>query len=409
MKRVISDTASLADTVGFDLLGSDLGRDVESALKAALSGGVVFEKKSRPLSIFREALATSIRAIETHNRGLLFQEFLLKGPYEETGAIPPELIGKRLPDAEVASVITFIYSHMVNCFKGVVTELLAANACMHLLKQLLRDKKLPANARLYVGDVVGLRRSRGEGILKGADLYVLTKDPSSNAVPGIVVAGVVEVKSYFQSARRLREQINQHIRRSKEGLRVDGKDYPGEHVHGGFGPGQKILRISVLPSDWRLPRAFRFETSSHGSLLYVDPGMPYRNDDEILKTGDDEWRITLRWSKEALAQAAYEMTFWYMGKVGEVVYSRERPKGWKGMSAGEAGRNAAKMMLYYAILRCHAPRENQRAIALYNTYGFGYALGMNYKNAEGRREMLWPQDLDEILSAGKTKSGCSLR
>jgi hypothetical protein len=34
---------------------------------------------------------------------------------------------------------------------------------------------------------------------------------------------------------------------------------------------------------------------------------------------------------------------------------------------------------------------------------------MNYKNAEGRREMLWPKDLDEILSAGRTKNGCTIR
>jgi len=79
------------------------------------------------------------------------------------------------------------------------------------------------------------------------------------------------------------------------------------------------------------------------------------------------------------------------------------------MNPAEAGRNAAKMMLYYAILRCRTIREEQRAIALYNSYGYGYALGMNYKNTEGRREMLWPQDLDQILVAGKTESGCIVR
>jgi hypothetical protein len=103
------------------------------------------------------------------------------------------------------------------------------------------------------------------------------------------------------------------------------------------------------------------------------------------------------------------MTFWYMEKVGEVVFAQSRPKEWENMSPADAGRNAAKMMLYYAIPQCRTDRDNQRAIALYNSYGFGYALGMNFKNAEGRREMLWPQDLDEILSAGKTKSGCNIR
>ena len=116
----------------------------------------------------------------------------------------------------------------------------------------------------------------------------------------------------------------------------------------------------------------------------------------------------MKWSKEAIAEAAYEMTFWYMGKVGEIIYTQSVPKEWSEMTASEAGRNAAKMMLYYAILRCRTVREEQRAIALYNSYGYGYALGMNYRNAEGRREMLWAQDLDEILASGTTKNGCHL-
>ena len=78
------------------------------------------------------------------------------------------------------------------------------------------------------------------------------------------------------------------------------------------------------------------------------------------------------------------------------------------MTPAEASQNAAKMMLYYAILGCRTPRENQRAIALYNSYGFGYMLGMNFRNRDGKREMLWPQDLDEILQHGETKSGCRI-
>jgi hypothetical protein len=62
------------------------------------------------------------------------------------------------------------------------------------------------------------------------------------------------------------------------------------------------------------------------------------------------------------------MTFWYMEKIGEVIYSKFVPKGWEEMTPAEAGRNAAKMMLYYAILRCRTMREEQRAIALYNSY-----------------------------------------
>jgi hypothetical protein len=34
---------------------------------------------------------------------------------------------------------------------------------------------------------------------------------------------------------------------------------------------------------------------------------------------------------------------------------------------------------------------------------------MNFKNKQGKREMLWPEDLDEIATFGETKSGCVLK
>jgi len=406
---IIPDSWQLADTVGFELLGSGLGKDVESGLQTALSGGAIFASRHDAVVIFRQALTDSIRNIESHPRGRLFQEFLLKGPYEDVGEIPTALVGQRLSDADSAAAITFIYSHMVNCFKGGVTELLAAKACLHLLRRLQQNGELPRNSQLYVGDSVGIHRARGKGLLKGADLHILIEQRRPDTAPSITVAGLAEVKSYIRSESRLRKQLDQHLRRVKCGLRVGGIDYPAGKVSVGYGEDRRVVRIAVLPSDWKLPRSFRFEDSESGRLLHVDAGEPPRKDDEITQIGDNEWHITLRWSKEALAQAAYEMTFWYMGKIGEIIYAQSMPKGWEEMTQPDAGRNAAKMMLYYAILRCRTMREEQRAIALYNSYGYGYALGMNYKNAEGRREMLWPQDLDEIFSVGRTKNGCVIR
>ena len=283
--------------------------------------------------------------------------------------------------------------------------MLAVKACMNLMKHLTKAGQLPTEARLYVGDAVSVFRKAGKGFLKGADMYVLMRDRKTGNVPAIVLAGVIEVKSYRQSRKRLLGQIDQHLRLAKRGLRVDGNEYPGEKIIIGYGKNQKMLRIAVLPSNWKLPRSFRFEDTKSGRFLQMEGGKPQREDDEIAQIGDNEWLVTLRWSKEAIAEAAYEMTFWYMEKVGEVIYSNNMPKVWKKMTPAEAGRNAAKMMLYYAILRCRNIREEKRAISLYNTYGFGYALGMNYKNKNGRHEMLWPEDLHEILATGKTKDG----
>ncbi len=411
-RRVLSDSRPLADTVGFELLSSDLGKDLESALQAALSRGAVFPNAHNALDIFRQALATAIRDIESHPRGRLFQDFLLKGPYENDGEIPAELEDHRVSDADSAAAVTFIHSHMVNCFKGAVTELLAAKACSDLLTRLQQDNQIPQSAKLYVGDSVGIYRRRGKGLLKGADLHILIEErrPLSDTTSSITVAGLAEVKSYIPSESRLRTQLDQHLHRVKQGIQINGVDYPAEKVKVGYAKDRRVVRIAVFPSNWKLPRSFRFEDAEGGRLLHVDAGGPPLKDDEIARIKDNEWRITLRWSKEALAEAAYEMTFWYMEKVGEIISSDPftMPKDWQEMTPAEAGRNAAKMMLYYAILRCRTPHESQRSIALYNSYGYGYALGMNYKNAEGRREMLWPQDLEEIFSAGKTKTGCTI-
>jgi len=403
---MILDTGPLVNTVGFDLVGNNLGRDIESALNEALMGGAIFHEGSDPLVIFRKTLASSIANIEKHPRGRLLQDFLLKGPYEDSGEIPSELVNQRLSDAETASAITFIYSHMVNSFKGAITELLATKPCMRLMRQLQNNGQLPTNSRLYVGDSVKIHQYRGKRFLKGGDQHILIKYDSPIGET-CTVAGVTEVKSYFLSSNRLHQQLDRHLLRSKQGLRINKMDYPSKMVRIGYGPTHKVFRIVVLPSAWKLPRAFQFKKTETGRMLHVESAN-LNCEDEIIQTGDHDWRITLKWSKEALAQAAFEMTFWYMGKVGEVIYPESVPKTWNEMTPCEAGQNAVKMMLYYAMLRCNSDRQGQRAIALYNSYCFGYALGMNFKNAKGRREMLWIEDLDEILATGKTMHGCTL-
>lgn len=402
------NTRSLADTVSFELIGHEMGQDVKSSLNEALAGEAVFPGARSALGIFRHTLASSIREIESHPKGRLLQNFVRKGPYEGDADIPLELVDLRLSDSEAAAAITFIYSFMVNSFKGAVAEMLAVRPCLRLLKRLQNIGALPPNARLYVGDSVMIPRKTGNGVAKAADLHILAEDRMPMTIACVSVFGVAEVKSYVPSRLRLRDQINLHLRRARQGMRIGKVDYSEKQVTSGIGKIHRPVRIAIIPSDWKLSRSFRFEKSSGGSVLHVDQSEPPNADDDIVKCGQHEWRITLRWSKEAIAQAAYEMTFWYMEKVGEVIYGHSLPEEWSEMSAAEAGRNAAKMMLYYAILRCRSAPEAQRAIALYNCYGYGYALGMNFKNLDGRREMLWPEDLDELLQNGKTKHGCSL-
>lgn len=139
-------------------------------------------------------------------------------------------------------------------------------------------------------------------------------------------------------------------------------------------------------------------------MRFPEPAEP-QDEDQIEEVGPGRWRIKLAWSKEALEQAGYEMTYWYMSKVGQAIYSKKPlPEGWENMSPEEAGYNAIKMMLYYIPLRIkyfrkpglsrerlrsYRQRIDRKATRLYNVYSFGYPLGSDSK------EMLWPEDFEE--------------
>lgn len=58
---IVSGTDALASTVGFDRLGEELGRDVESALSTALAGGAVFHNASDPLAVFQASAAPPVQ------------------------------------------------------------------------------------------------------------------------------------------------------------------------------------------------------------------------------------------------------------------------------------------------------------------------------------------------------------
>ena len=111
---------------------------------------------------------------------------------------------------------------MVNSFKGALAELLALKPCIEIFKQLKEKNILPPNSKLYIGDIVYIKRKKGNGFLKGADMYILLDEPKLNNDSTITVAGVIEVKSYTESRRKLNKQLDLHVTRSKRGLSVNG-------------------------------------------------------------------------------------------------------------------------------------------------------------------------------------------
>lgn len=343
--------------------------------------------------VFQNSLDAAIRDIETHPRGKLFRRLLEYGPPDPDMPEMPTSDGETvLSDPECNDCIKFIYSHMVNRFKGELAELLSIESCISLVEHLQQEGLLSAHIHIYFGETIAerrrIRRFNGiqwGGYVKGPD-GLLVEEVSTSALPdkrSATIKGLVEIKSMPKSKKKLLAQLEQHVQRLQGGIMLDGKPRDTAQVNC-FNP----FFITVVPSKWKISRQWQRKDTVDGWQLILPDAVEPPVTTTFERIQPDYWRITLAWSKEALEQAAYEMTFWYMSQVGKVIYARKPvPTEWQDMSPEEAGYNAIKMMLYYVILRYLHPDQGQQAIKLYNAYSYGYPLAVDVK------DMIWPEDL----------------
>jgi|GEM_PF-2921737 len=264
----------LAETADFDHLGPLLGEDLETAIEEALGAGATFSTPGPPTAIFRAALGSSIRDIETHPRGQLLQRFLRDGPYEDGDDIPPELAPHRLSDEETAAAVRFVFSFMVSSFKGALAELLACRPVARLVSDLQALGHLPESTRLFVGDAVKAPASRTGQFVPAADFHLLS-GPCGPSQTGLVdLLGVGEVKSYALSRRRLRRQIRRHLERAAHGLRLPSATIPARRIRVAGPDGRLPLRIGIVPGSWKLPRTIDLRAVEGHEVLFPAPVEP---------------------------------------------------------------------------------------------------------------------------------------
>jgi len=392
-------TASrIAEIADFDLLDEDLATDVKSSLAGGKKGGAIFEVPGPPVLHLREAVKHAIKAIEAKDRSALLPRFLEFGPLVKDKKYLDPKRNKRLSDDETAAAIRLIFSSAINSFQGQLAEMLAMGAVLKLQK----DQPALQGAVLHIGDAVKARKLNKNVWAKAADMHLLAGGGGAKG-DRYEVRGLVEVKSYRLKDESLMRQLDRHATRARRGLYICGEEVPAKSIQMG-GRGIRPVKIAVVPDEWPMPRSFAFETQEGKNFLVVEPPKPPRNGDRIESLGKDGWKITLRWSEEALSAAAYGLTYWYMGELGRVIYECGLPPELSEMMPEQAGQNAVVQSLYYAMLRARTVRESSRAIALYNSYGFGYPLGANFVDWKGRRQELFPEDLYEILATGRSRT-----
>jgi hypothetical protein len=361
------------------------------------------------MGVFKQSLSAAIRDIEKHPRGKLFRRLVQYGPPKPDH---PEVLASdgetTLSDPECGLCLDFIFSHMVNRFKGELAELLALEPCIHLLNRLQHDGRLPSGVHLYWGALVHARRSAtkigGESdavwgnFTKAADGLFVRQEPAhtSRRNGSLVVYGIVEVKSMSVSNKRVLDQIEHHKTRLLGGVKLGSREWPPDHVRlacltDSIPTGDGLIRIAVMPSRWSLSRQWHsVRVDARKRVIVQEPSEPPVQT-QIERCGPDSWKITLAWSQEALHQAAYEMTFWYMRQVGASVFAEQPlPRGLEHLTPEEAGINQTKYGLFVIGLRYVSRRQVQRQIRIYNDYSFGFPFA-----ADNRIEILWPDEFPD--------------
>jgi len=382
--------AQAASTVQFGILEPRLRKDIRSSIAAGINAGAAFGCAARPLSVFRHAVLDALSVDETR------LGFLLRGV--EADGSSTELTADRVE--QYVAAVRLAVSRVVAALQGVLAELLAVGPCTALLQDLQQKGWVSPSARLYFGDTVLVPRLNGSDA-KAADLHILVEDPNTGSMEAV---GVGEVKSYPCSRTRLQEQLAKHLARLKQGNLSLAETAARTRRSCPVRTIAEPLRISVLPSSWHLSRHYRIVRGRDRSWI-LEPSHHPEDSASLVHQDSNEWRIVLGWSHEALAASAFDMLHWYLGCLGSVIYSQPGASPWPDLSPEEAGRHAAVMMLYYALLQALAPRTEAQLIKLYNVLGFGYALGAHFRAADGKLEMLWCADLDEILRGGCTRDG----
>lgn len=391
-------------------LAESLFQSIEAGLRKE---SVHFAAGDTVWDVFKQSLDAAIKDIEDDPRGPLFKRLIRYGPHTDTAPHTSTSDGKTiLSDPEWGKCVEFIFSYMINRFKGELAELLGIQTCLELIEKLEKENRLPTDVHVYWGNAIReyvriLKKNDKSSpmwgrLAKGADglLVEHTCNHESDSAQKVKIHGIVEIKSMRVSRRKILKQIDRHTRRLSGGLELLKTSFPGESVEIA-NPG--LIKIMIVPSNWKLSREFHFEDHKDGTTTMVFPEPVYpeiNNEIEELEPGF--FKITLAWSKEALEQAGYEMTYAYMAEVGEHVYlnpEKELPDAWKGMSPAEAGYNAIKRSLYYMPLRGRflSKRKTRLAIRLYNVYSFGYPIGIDSK------KMLWPEDISGKKSLERNK------
>lgn len=256
-----------------------------------------------------------------------------------------------LADGELHQLFEFIYSYLVNAFKGEVAEVLSRAVVRRFIAELVASGELPASAEAIEGKDVSSRRRTGRGFdpswQKGADGLIGV--PSDR---GWVFHGVIEIKSYRQGVARLSWQLAQHVERARLGTRIRGLEL--DRDFSGFVLRRKQGRNEFSALSTAAPRGDVLK-------LAIRPRPEMRQESEPMAVSPFMWLAELPFSTRELHEAGYLLAVWYIARgAGDLFEGRVSDNGglegpsenpYPELPPEESGQECLRRGLYEASLR----------------------------------------------------------
>lgn len=278
----------------------------------------------------------------------------------------------RLTDREIAKLLEFIYSKLVNKFKGELGEVLAARTIFDFGSQ------LGDGVTVFHGSWLSARQLRGRGgWYDAADALYCKRDGDA-----FDVIAIAEVKSKGTPVDEMRTQVARNILRLRHGLRLRGEEIPPQHIRVTAG-GRSVSAVEV---DEEHARAV--------TTLVIVPWVRAKDGTPVADPSvANLWHAELPYEQDDITEAAYRFTSWYFSGVGPNVFyytrdgepavgDRRVPAPHQDLSLEENGGHAFMEAIYHTALRKsfdpHEPPTPGRRTAwqtllwLYNSMGFGY-------------------------------------
>lgn len=305
-----------------------------------------------------------------------------------------------LADEDIGRSLELIYSHMINRFKGDLMEILSLLPMSDRLRRLQAEGRLPADAEYIWGGDISELQARRRIWAKGADALLACSGKQharwrpetsrQDPLPGdedLVIYGAVEIKSYSIPEHLASAQLAKHWSRLLRGVRIGRKEWNSSAL---FLCGLDAGELRTLPVGAPSPLLllnFLVTPSIRDGASLAPPAVEPR----LL-------RETVPFSRVRIMSAAYCMTEWFCGRLGERVFQATGSP-WEGMTSAEAGFNRIKEALYHIQLRAYhgleefdrnrpkwrrrAKRLDQIASRLYNAYGWGLSAAVEHSG------MMW--------------------